>query len=222
MKKKKSFIERLSVLQRFGCALAVALLSFALPTSGWSWGLTFLVPWDVGAAVYLVLVWILIAQSDPSETRLHARAQDVAAYVIFIVVLVAAFASTAAIALLIGEAKGLEGWEKAAHVALSVIALLSSWFLIHTLFSFHYARRFYSSHEDPDAEARGLNFPGRGNPDYFDFAYYSFVVGMTSQVSDVSVSAHHMRRLTLIHAVLSFIFNIAIFALAVNIIVSVI
>jgi len=222
MKKKRSFVTRLSVIQRFGCALAAALLAFAIEPPGWSGVLQFLVAWDVGAAVYLSIVWTLIVESDAAETRLHARTQDVAAYVIFIVVLVAAFASTAAIALLLGEAKGLAGWQKGVHVALTVAALISSWFLIHTLFSFHYARRFYSSHEDPATEPRGLNFPGRGNPDYFDFAYYSFVVGMTSQVSDVSVTAHHMRRLTLIHAILSFIFNIAILALAVNIIVSVI
>jgi len=222
MKKKPSFVVRLSVIQRFGCALAAALAAIAVEPTGWSNGLKFLVPWDVGAATYLVLAWTLIVRSDGSETRLHARAQDVAAYVIFIVVLVAAFASIVAIAVLVGEAKGLTGWHRAVYLALSVAALLSSWFLIHTLFSFHYARRFYASPEDADAEPRGLSFPGRGNPDYFDFAYYSFVVGMTSQVSDVSVTAHHMRRLTLIHGILSFIFNIAILALAINNIVGVI
>jgi uncharacterized membrane protein len=222
VKKKTSFIERLSVIHRLSFALAAALLAFAAQPSHWSGGLRFLVSWDFGAAFYLFLVWTLIVRSDPSETRLHARAQDVAAYVIFIVVLIAAFACTAAIAFLIGDAKNLDGVAKALHVGLSVVALLASWFLIHTLFSFHYARRFYSSKEDPHGEARGLDFPGRGNPDYYDFAYYSFVVGMTSQVSDVSVTAHHMRRLTLIHGILSFIFNIAILALAVNIIVSVI
>ncbi|HZM47813.1 MAG TPA: DUF1345 domain-containing protein [Burkholderiales bacterium] len=222
MKTKTTLIERLSPIQRLGCALAVALLAVIVEPTGWNGGLKFLMPWDAGTATYLFLVWTLIVRSGSSETRLHARAQDVAAYVIFIVVLFAAFASIAAIALLIGEAKELVGWEKAAYVALSAVALLTSWFLIHTLFSFHYARGFYSSPEDPASEARGLSFPGRGNPDYFDFAYYSFVVGMTSQVSDVSVTTHHMRRLTLIHGILSFIFNIAILALAVNIIVSVI
>jgi uncharacterized membrane protein len=222
MKKKTSLITRLTVIQRLACAVAAALLAIVVLPGEWSGGLKFLVSWDVGAAAYLFLVWTLIAESDPSETRLHARAQDVAAYLIFIAVLVAAFASTAAIALLIGDAKDLEAGPKFLHVALSVVALLCSWFLIHTFFSFHYARRFYSSRENPDDEPRGLNFPGRGNPDYFDFAYYSFVVGMTSQVSDVSVVAHHMRRVTLIHSILSFIFNVAILALAVNIIVSVI
>ncbi len=222
MKKKQSLIERLGVMQRFGLALGAAAITFAVQPADWSLGLRFLVPWDTGAVAYLLLVWALIVRSDPTETRLHARAQDVAAFGIFVVVLVAAFASIAAIASLLGEAKDLEGWEKGWHVALSVIALLSSWFLIHTLYSFHYARRFYSSHQDPDSDPRGLNFPGRGNPDYYDFAYYAFVVGMTSQVSDVDITAHNMRRLTLIHSVLSFFFNIAILALAVNIIVSVI
>lgn len=222
MQKKATLLKRLSPVQRLGCALAVALLALALQPQGWGDGVKFLVPWDVGSMVYLLLVWTLIVRSDSPETRLHARAQDVAAYVIFIVVLFSAFASIAAIALLLGEAKDLDGWGKAVYVGLSVLALLSSWFLIHTLFSFHYAKQFYSSRDDPESEPRGLSFPGRGNPDYFDFAYYSFVVGMTSQVSDVSVTAHHMRRLTLIHGILSFIFNVAILALAVNIIVSVI
>lgn len=218
---KKSFTLTLNVLWRFAIALATALLAIALQPSDWSGSLRFLVTWDLAAAVYLVPAWVLIGQSDAAETRLHARAQDVAAYAIFVVVLVAAFACTAVIGLLLSGVSDLDFWPKVTQVVLSVIALVSAWLLIHTLFSFHYARRFYASPEDPDAEPRGLDFPGRASPDYFDFAYYSFVVGMTSQVSDVAVNAHHMRRLTLIHGMLSFIFNIAILALSVNIIVTV-
>ena len=218
---KKSWVERLSAIHRLLIAVAAALVAFiALPPS-FGAGMRFLVTWDLGAGLYLALAWTFIANSDASETRLHARAQDVAASVIFISVLVAAFACTGAIGILLEGVKDLPIVQKAAHVSLSVLALLSAWLLIHTLFTFHYARRFYASREDPEAEPRGLNFPGRGNPDYFDFAYYSFVVGMTSQVSDVSISAHHMRRLTLIHGMLSFVFNVAILALSINIIVSV-
>jgi uncharacterized membrane protein len=94
--------------------------------------------------------------------------------------------------------------------------------LIHTVFAFHYAHRYYAGRLGESSAVAPLHFPGGREPDYADFAYYSFVVGMTSQVSDVSVTAHHMRRLTLIHGILSFIFNVAILALAVNIIVSVI
>jgi uncharacterized membrane protein len=98
---------------------------------------------------------------------------------------------------------------------------LSSWALIHTIYAFHYAHRYYRDEKhNPSQQAGGLAFPGGADPDYMDFAYYSFVVGMTSQVSDVQVLSPKMRRLTLIHGVLAFIFNIAVLALSLNIIAS--
>ena len=93
--------------------------------------------------------------------------------------------------------------------------------MIQTLFAFHYARHYYAKHRRAKGlELGGLRFPGEQPPDYLDFAYYAFVVGMTSQVSDVTVTVRSMRRLTLIHGVLSFIFNIAILAMSINIIAS--
>jgi len=118
----------------------------------------------------------------------------------------------------LGEFKQLEFWPRMGHLALSVAALILSWLLIQTLFAYHYARGYYSQESDADDGLHGLDFPGNIAPDYSDFAYYSFVVGMTSQVSDVCVTARHMRRLTLMHGVLSFVFNIAIFAMSINII----
>jgi uncharacterized membrane protein len=222
MKRRLSFAERLASTQRLLFAVGAAVCACAAQSVLWGGASSLLVSWDVGAAVYLALAWLVIVRSDAKETRLHARAQDVAAYLIFVTVLVAAFASVAAITLLLGDVKELEPWPKAAHVFMSAFALLSSWLLIHTLYSFHYARRFYTSAPDTDEERHGLDFPGDGNPDYFDFAYYSFVVGMTSQVSDVDVTGRHMRRVTLMHSVLSFVFNVAVLALSVNIIVNVI
>jgi uncharacterized membrane protein len=96
--------------------------------------------------------------------------------------------------------------------------MLLSWLLIQTLFAFHCARRYYWRQHPTKDHIRGLRFPGDFGPDYLDFAYYSFVAGMTSQVSDIAVVARQMRRLTLIHGVLSFAFNIAIVAMSINII----
>jgi uncharacterized membrane protein len=224
MTKPVHFAQRLTAPLRLGCSVAAALCAYAVQNALSTGGSSFLVGWDVGASVYLALAWTTILASDPAETRLHARSQDLAAYVIFVTVLIACFASVAAITLLLSGVKDLEPLPKAAQIVLSVLALLSSWLLIHTLYSFHYARGFYASPGDTDSneERGGLNFPGEGDPDYCDFAYYSFVVGMTSQVSDVSISSHHLRRVTLVHSVLSFIFNVAVLALSVNIIVSVI
>ena len=185
-------------------------------------GLNFLVAWNIAAAVYLVLAWTHIAHADATETRRHARTQDMSAFIIFVTVLVAAFASLGAIEILLEGVKDLPVLPKTLHVGLSFSALVLSWLLIHTVYTFHYARRYYDSHPVSDADVRGLNFPGTENPDYLDFAYYAFVIGMTSQVSDIAITSRHIRRITLLHGVLSFMFNIAILALSINIIVGVI
>jgi len=91
-----------------------------------------------------------------------------------------------------------------------------SWVLLHTLFSLHYAHVYYGDSDDDRVRDRGLEFPQDRNPDYLDFAYFSFVIGMTSQVSDVQVKSKRMRRLTLIHGVMSFAFNTFILALFIN------
>jgi uncharacterized membrane protein len=220
--KRQHWILRLTAVQRLTAMLVAGAVAALIQPPDWSLGLRALVSWDCTALTYLALAGTTIRVATSASTRSHARAQDLAAYVIFVVVLSAAFASVAAIAILLGGVKELPVHEKWTHIVVSAFALLSSWMMIHTLFAFHYARRFYASREDPDAEPRGLNFPGQSDPDYFDFAYYSFVVGMTSQVSDVTINAHYMRRLTLIHGVLSFIFNIGIFAFSLNIIGSII
>jgi uncharacterized membrane protein len=212
----------LHVTGRFAAAFGVAVIALLVVPSRAGIGVNYLVAWNAAAAVYLALAWTHIVHADPSETRRYARAQDVSSYIIFVTVLIAAFASVGAIAILLEGVKDLRGLSKAVHVGLSLSALVLSWLLIHTVYTFHYARRYYDSHPATNADVRGLSFPGTENPDYFDFAYYAFVIGMTSQVSDVAVSSRHIRRITLLHGALSFLFNIAILALSVNIIVTVI
>ena len=97
-----------------------------------------------------------------------------------------------------------------------MLALAASWLTIHMVFAFRYAHRYYQSLGDVDGP--GLQFPGGDDPDYFDFLYYSYVVGMTSQVSDVQVCSRAMRRLTLVHGVLAFAFNMAVLALSINVV----
>ncbi len=181
-----------------------------------------LVTWNAASLTYLILYWLTIMRADADLTRRRAKTHDQAAYVIFLLVTTAACASVVAIGFVMGDVKSLDFWPKVLHLGLSIAALLLSWMLIHTVFAVHYARRYYapaSAHEGP---AGGLRFPGVDEPNYFDFAYYSFVLGMTSQVSDVSVTTAQMRRTTLAHGVLSFIFNIAVLAVSINVISGVI
>ena len=108
--------------------------------------------------------------------------------------------------------------ERTLHIVLSMTALAASWLFIQAIFAFHYAHRYYQAEQREPPAGAGLEFPGGADPDYFDFLYYAFVIGMTSQVSDVQVSSRPMRRLTTMHAVLSFAFNMLILALSINVV----
>src|SRR5690606_27864512 len=104
-------------------------------------------------------------------------------------------------------------------------AVICAWLLVHTLFTFRYAHLFYSrlgEEQERSGFIGGLDFPKETKPDYLDFTYFSFVIGMTFQVSDVEISSRRIRRLALMHAVVSFIFNTVILALSINIILGII
>ena len=204
--------------QLLGMAVVLAFGASLLLERWFSTSFVLLASWDIGALCYLGLGWLVMSRADATLTRLRAQRYDPSGYTIFLLVIIAASASFVAIGFLVGDIKTLPFWPRAEHLMLSIGALLLSWLLIHTLFAFHYARLYYFLADGSDEHHRGLRFPDDDEPDYLDFAYYSFVVGMTSQVSDVAVISHPMRRLTLIHGVLSFVYNIAILAMSINII----
>ena len=212
------WIVRLGALPRLAIAVIVGVAAWLTLRLWFPEHLSVLVSWDVGAMCYLGLDLLLVARTDEQMTRLRAQRYDPNGYVIFLLVLGAASASFVAIGFIVGDFKALAFWPRAGGITLAVVALLLSWLLIHTLFAFHYARLYYWQPADQKTHHRGLKFPDDDEPDYLDFAYYSFVVGMTSQVSDVAVLSRQMRRLTMIHGVLSFIYNIAVLAMSINII----
>jgi uncharacterized membrane protein len=213
-------IEYLGAKQRLVAALGIAVVAYVAQPDSVSWHTRLVASWDAGTLVYLAVAWTIIRIADANSTRGHALAQDTSGYIIFLFVVSAACASVVAIGFVVGTIKDLPFWSKAWHLTLTIIALTSSWLLIQTVFGFHYARRYYLDERERRKNAGGLVFPGGNDPDYMDFAYYSFVVGMTSQVSDVQVTSPIMRRMTLLHGVLAFIFNIAVLALSINTIAS--
>ena len=116
----------------------------------------------------------------------------------------------------LGAAKEAQDAQATGHVALAIITIFLSWTFVHMIFSLHYAHEFYG--ERRDGKIGGLDFPGGGHPDYWDFLYFSLVIGMTSQVSDVCVSSRYIRRVVAVHGVLSFFFNLTVLALTVNLV----
>jgi uncharacterized membrane protein len=215
---KLPWIVGLTATQRLSLTVLVGAISFFVTQPWLLLHTRLLVAWDAGTLTYLTFCWLAVGRADAHMTRVRAQLYDQTSYVIFLLVVIASSASIVAIGFLVGDAKQLLFAERAARLSLSICALLLSWLLIHTLFAFHYARCYYWREHPATDHIRGLRFPGETEPDYLDFVYYSFVVGMTSQVSDVAVVARHMRRITLIHGVLSFVFNIAILAMSINII----
>ncbi|MGB8339502.1 MAG: DUF1345 domain-containing protein [Burkholderiales bacterium] len=210
---------RLRALHRLLIAIFIAVLVVgALQITTMDLTARLLAGWDVGALVYLALAWLLVSKSDTNATRIRAQTQDQNGFVIFLIVITAAMASIVAIGFTMQGVKEMSLLPKALHLTLTIIALISSWLLIQTVFAFHYARKYYGLGKKTTRQSGGLLFPGDQPPDYLDFIYYAHVVGMTSQVSDVVITSRHMRRQTLVHSVLAFVFNMAILALSINII----
>jgi uncharacterized membrane protein len=136
----------------------------------------------------------------------------------------AATFSVTAIAFLLKDTKTTTGLVLGAHITLAIGTIVGAWLLVHTIFALHYARSYYQDGHLSlkDCQLQKLNFPNEIEPDYWDFLYFSFVIGMTSQVSDVAIISRQIRRLSLCHGVLSFFFNTAIVAMSINIIAGII
>jgi len=213
---RKHFSETTSH-QRLGYAIAAAVATTWLPLPLTMQGRV-LLGWCVGAGCFLVLSWWLAVEFDADRTRERAQAQDQSRMILFLLVLVLVLASVAAIVLMLQSVKGLSAAQRTGHLILAMTALACSWLLMHTIFAFRYAHRYYQELLEPGPNGGGLDFPGKLEPDYFDFMYCAYVVGMTSQVSDVQVTSREMRRLTLIHSVTSFAFNMVVLALSINVI----
>lgn len=196
---------RLLAAAAFGIGVTAALS--ALP---WRMPTRILVGWDGGVVLYLALVFWVMARAPVARIRQRACVDDEGAVALLILTSAAAVASLAAVVAELGHAPG------AYRLALGIITILLSWGFMHAIFALHYAHEFYG--EGGDGRVGGLLFPGDDAPDYWDFLYYSLVVAMTAQVSDVQITSKTIRRLTLAHGVVAFFFNVTVLALTVNII----
>jgi len=182
-----------------------------------------LLGFDAGAIVFCIGTLRLMYGSEPSHMRERAKANDPDAHILFgiamLVVLVVLVAVTV-------ELTGIGGGH-GSGLAIAGATILLSWLFSNLLFALHYAHRFYAPGDDSDKLSRGdndaqdsggLEFPGKEQPAYGDFAYFSFVLGMTFQVSDVVITSRSLRLLALYHALAAFFFNIIVVALSVSLI----
>ncbi|QRM29501.1 DUF1345 domain-containing protein [Microvirga sp. VF16] len=191
----------------------VTLLVFAILPSSWPANSRMLVGWDIGVAFYLFLAWTMALRSSPTQMQERATQEDESGVVVLALTLAASVASLAAIAVELTNIHNSQADQQGFHLTIAGITILCSWFFVHTIYAIHYAHEYYGD----DGERQGLAFPGKGEPDYWDFLYFSFNLGAAAQTSDVVIVSRRMRRLVLAHTILAFLFNTTILALAVNV-----
>lgn len=203
---------------RVGLALLVGLVTWAgLPQ--WLSPLTrLLIGWNASVLSFLGLAYAKILTAAPEEISHTARRQDEPRVAILLVAMLAAVTSLVAIGFLLQQAQAAPSRHRAALIGLAGLTVITAWVLVHTLFIFHYAHVYYGDRKEPGQADRGLDFPGGERPDYRDFAYFTFCIAMTSQVSDVQVTSPRLRRLVWIHSLFSFAFYTVILALTINLV----
>ena len=198
--------------RRLSASVVVGIVSFIAisivpPPQAWMLVTRLLVAWDIMIGVFLILAYAMMWRTDTSHVKRNAVLQDEGRFSILIVTGAAAFASLAAI---IAELSGAQHDSVVLIFATVTIAL--SWATVHTIFALHYAHEYYYA-----GAAGGMTFPNDDKPDYWDFVYFSFVIGMTAQVSDVAITDKMVRRTATAHGIISFSFNTALLALMINI-----
>jgi uncharacterized membrane protein len=199
---------------RLFASIAIGLaLPWAMP-SQWQLAARLLLGFDIGLILYLSMAGIAMSRFDLKLVRQRCADQDEGALFILGLTVLAGAASLAAIVAVLGSAQHQDGGGKGLYFALAACTIVLSWVFIQVIFAFHYAHEFYG---EGRGRGGGLAFPNDNRPDYWDFVYFSFVIGMTFQVSDVQVTSKRVRKTVVAHGVVAFFFNVAVLALAVNI-----
>jgi uncharacterized membrane protein len=198
---------------RFLIAVGVACVLFAAIPGSERLSSRLLVSWDAGIFLYLGLAAGMMARSGPEQMRLRARREDESGMAFLLLGLGTSVASLGAIGAELVGIHETTGAEQAIRLALAAVTILLSWAFVNLILAIHYAHDYYGGED----ARRGLDFPGHGDPDYWDFLYFSVTIGAAAQTSDVTISSRRMRRIVLGHTVLAFLFNTTILALAINV-----
>jgi uncharacterized membrane protein len=198
--------------RRFAAALVGAIVIGGVSSAVAAWQVTFLVGWCAAAATFVALTWLTVLGADPVRTRAIARREDDRGATTDLVLLVACLMSLVGVASVIVKAAHADGAAKALLTTLGVLAVVLAWATVHTVYMLRYADLYYAG------SAGGIDFNDDDDPDYRDFAYLAFTIGMTYQVSDTNLQTKTIRRTALRHALLSFVFGTVIIAVTINVV----
>lgn len=196
------------------------IVGFATPPD-WRVTTRLLLGWNSFALIYFILAGRMFLTESHMKISQRAEQQDEGRFVILILTIVAATAAFGAIVLELAVVKDMKGLMKNLHILLAAATIVSAWALIHLMFTLHYAHEFVMERaargNKPAKSCGGLIFPGTNTPNYMDFLYFSYVIGVACQTADIEISSPEMRAIALVHGVLAFFFNSAVLALTINI-----
>lgn len=215
--KGKFWFERINSIEKLLISLVLGLAAYFIVHINDLYGLTRLIAgWNVFSLSMIVMNWVTFNITDSKEIRSQVQVQDPKRAIVFILVLIATIASILAVVMMIIVKEG-GNVETVWRIPMAITGMVLSWILIHTLFTLRYAHIYYGNDVDnPTNHAGGLSFPGGKRPEYLDFAYFSFVLGMTFQVSDIEITSRSLRTLALFHGMISFAYNTIMIALVIN------
>ena len=202
-------VARTAIALAVGGAIGLALsLRYSTPVA-------VLGGWNAAGLTLLALAWLIIATADARMTGERAAREDPGRTAVTVLVILASLAGVLAVTVLVRKPEAIAPTQELELVAFCLLTVMVSWTLTHTAFTLRYAHLYYR--EDKEGVG-GAEFPGGARPDYLDFAYLAFTVGMTFQVSDTAVSGKHIRHTVLVHAMLSFLYMTAILAFLLNLV----
>lgn len=198
---------------RIWIALGIGCAAFFCLPESWSALTRVLVSWDVGVTLFLVLVYVWMSRLTAEEICSRYIEEDETAPIILVVVTVAALLSLIAIVEPLATLKHVSGRDRIGHFALVAVTLIDSWMLVPTMFTTHYADMFYSV----EKSERPLSFPKTEMPAFWDFAYFSFTIAAACQTADVLTTRTSIRKVVIVHELISFLFNATILGFAINV-----
>ena len=208
---------------RLAWSLAVSVLILVLLPAHFAMEIRAVAAWDGFAGTALLFTWYTILTLRPAQIHASAKREDPSRAASLVLVLMGAGASLLAVLLLLKASAGAVGGARTQAILLSLSAVALAWTLIHTVFTLRYAHLYHDASPTALAENGPLDFPGtEGLPDYLDFAYFAFVVGMTAQTSDVAIRGRRIRRTALMHGVIAWVFNTSVVALLISVLGSVV
>ncbi len=205
-------------LSKIAASIAAAVITgAAMKALQVPWELTLVVTWNAFAVVALATTWAAILTLRPAQICDLAQVEDPGRRISRVLVLLGAAAALLAVLVLLNASMSMQSGDRTQAIGVALSAVALAWLLIHTVFTLRYAHLYY----DETGDEKPIDFPGTMSmPDYLDFAYFAFVIGMTAQTADINIRGRAVRRAALFHGVISFIYNTAIVAMSIGLLTS--